>query len=512
MSDTTDDSNISDMLKKITPEMIEKLPCKEKLELLSLIKTKLKYRCEQSFYTFFQNAWPYMWPNIIYCDAWYYKLLCNECQTRVEKNLANLPRESHLNVNILPGSGKTSIISIALPAWIWIKDPTKRFITTSYSPKLAEDNNDKSTSLMQSEWYQGNWGDRFALTKTLAMESKNDRGGYRITTSPGSKVGTGYHFDFNINDDPQNAEEVYSKVYRANVQRWIDQTISSRAVDKLKSVMINVQQRLHGDDITAYIRKNQESLWSFFVLPGEVSDKVEPAELKAKYVNGFLDNVRFPAEVLSVMKIQFRNAYSGQVRQDPIAEGGNLFKDEFPRWYTPDQVPQMERIIVSADTSNTSDADSCPTSIQIWGKAAGAPAYYLLYDETTQMTPGRGLTRIDALSNMYPRCQIVVENAASGFGIIEALKKRHAGVFAFNPQKFGGKEKRAESILYLWEAGNVFLPDTEYARSQYLTEIIAFPTGEFNDRVDSMSQALIWMTRGQHADGGRVCDPPSGVY
>lgn len=496
------------MLQKLTPEILKKASDEQKQELSFLLNLKLKSQCEESFYTFFKQAWAYIWPSVEYQDAWYYKLLCDECQDRAERNIEKLPRESHLNVNILPGSGKTSVISIAFPAWVWIKDPTKRFITTSYSPKLAEDNNDKTNALIKSDWYQSNWGHVFKLTKALATETKNDKSGYRITTSPGSKVGTGYHFDFNINDDPQNAEEVYSKVYRGTVQRWIDQTISSRATDKLISVMINVQQRLHGDDITAYIRKNQASLWKFIVLPGELSEKVEPVELKSKYSLGLLNPKRFAKAVLDVMKIQFRNAYSGQVRQDPIAEGGNLFQETFPRWYTQDQLPQMERIVVSADTSNTSDADSCPTSIQVWGKEYGKPNYYLLYDETQLTTPGKATARIDAIATMYQGCEIVIENAASGFGIIESIKEKHPGVFAFNPAKYGGKEKRAESILYLWEAGNIFLPDSEYVRAHYLTEIVSFPLGEYKDRIDSMSQALIWMTRGGKRHTGQSMDVP----
>ena len=479
-----------------------------KIKELLLRREKQRRLCEASFYEFFRSAWSSIWPNIPYVNSWYYKYLCDEFQSRVDRNLAKLPRESHLNVNILPGSGKTSALSIAGPVWVWLKDPTKRFITTSYSPKLAEDNNDASTRLMQSEWFKENWGSKFELTKTLATETKNDKGGYRITTSPGSKIGTGYHFDFNINDDLQNAEEVYSKVYRLTVQRWLDETISSRAVDKMVSVMVNIQQRLHGDDVTAHLRKYQESLYRFVVLPGELSDKVEPSSLREKYTDGLLDPVRFSMPVLNIMRIQFRNAYSGQVRQDPVAEGGNLFRDEYPRWYTPEQVPVMERIIVSADTSNTSDAQSCPTSIQAWGKELGRPNFYLLYDETRQMTPGLALIRIDAIAGAYPGCQILVENAASGFGIIEALKKKHEGVFSFNPAKFGGKEKRAETILYLWEAGNIFLPETEYTRSHYLTEIVAFPKGEFKDRVDSMSQALIWHTRIGHSGNAMLFDAP----
>lgn len=476
--------------------LLAKLSEEEKHRIAAAARAKLKQQAEDSFYAFFQQAWSRIWPNIQYQDSWYYKYLCDELQTLAEDNLIGRERKHHLNVNILPGSGKTSAISIAFPAWVWIKNATKRFITTSYSPKLAEDNNEKSNLLILSSWYQENWGDRYRLIKSLSTETKNDHSGYRITTSPGSKIGTGFHFDFNINDDPQNAEEVYSRVYRANVQRWIDQTISTRAVDKLISVMINIQQRLHGDDVTAYIRKNQESLWKFIVLPGEESDKIEPQELHAKYKDGLLDPVRFSRPVLEVMRIQLRNSYTGQVRQDPIDEGGNIFKEEWPHFFTREQIPEFSRIIVSADTANEDKINSCPVSIQVWGEAR--PDFYLLYDETKQMSPLSTTARIGAVADMYPGCQILVENAASGFGVIEALKKKYTGVFPFPPQAYGGKEKRADSIRYIWEAGNIYLPESEYIRSIYLPEILVFPNGEFKDRVDAMVQALIFMTRGTH--------------
>jgi len=494
--------NIDLLLSQIEPS--------QKARYIAALKIKLKQNAEKSFYVFFQQAWSVIWPTVPYSDSWYYKYLCDQLQQLAENNIAKKKRQNHLNVNILPGSGKTSIISIAFPPWVWIKDPTRRFITTSYSPKLAEDNNEKSNILMQSKWFKENWGDKFTLIKTLSTETKNNNAGYRITTSPGSKIGTGYHADFIIHDDPQNAEEVYSKVYRANVQRWMDQTMASRLVDKTISVMITIQQRLHCDDISAHLRKNQESLYKFVVLPGEDSEKVEPRELKKYYQDGLLDPVRFDRSVLNIMQIQFRNAYSGQVRQNPVAEGGNLFKEEWAKWFTKDQLPVFSRIIVSADTANEAKFTSCPVSIQVWAEAK--PCFYLLYDETKQMSPLSTTNRISAIATMYPGSMVLIENAASGFGVIEALKLKHYGVFAFPPQQYGGKEKRAESILYLWEAGNVYLPDSQHMRTVYLPEILAFPVGEYKDRVDAMSQALIWLTRGSHSELRPMENTPAGVY
>jgi predicted phage terminase large subunit-like protein len=102
---------------------------------------------------------------------------------------------------------------------------------------------------------------------------------------------------------------------------------------------------------------------------------------------------------------------------------------------------------------------------------------------------------------MVPGCFIIVENAASGFGIIETLKLSRSLVFPFNPGAYGGKEKRAEMVTGYWEGGNVFLPEISYMHSEYLPEITAFPKGSYRDRVDAMSMALIWLTRGAHAEG-----------
>jgi predicted phage terminase large subunit-like protein len=487
-------------------ELLSRMPVEAKERLVNDARAKLRLQAEESLYAFFRQAWPHIWPNIPFRNAWYYRELAGELQRLAEGVFTNNKRPYHLNVNILPGSGKTSLISIAFPAWAWLRDPTRRFITTSYSPKLAEENNNKSTQLIRSRWFQENWSSRFSLVKELDTETRTSASGYRITTSPGSKIGTGFHCDFHIGDDIQNAEEVYSKVYRLKVQRWLSETISSRLVDKVVSVMVNIQQRLHGDDVTAYLRKNEASLYKFIVLPGELSEKVEPKELAGNYVDGLLDQVRFPREVLDVMRVQLRNAASGQIRQDPIAEGGNMFKDEYPRFFTREQLPPFSRIIVSADTAQTDNKDSCPASIQVWGEAR--PNFYLLYDETRLMSPGMTAARIGAIAKMYPGSQILIENAASGFGIIEELKKTFFGVFPFPPQQYGGKEKRAESILYLWESGNVFLPESQHIRTVYLPEIVSFPLGEYKDRVDAMSQALIWLTRGSHKGAAPL---PSGI-
>jgi len=42
------------------------------------------------------------------------------------------------------------------------------------------------------------------------------------------------------------------------------------------------------------------------------------------------------------------------------------------------------------------------------------------------------------------------------------------------------------------EAGWVFFPKNAPGIAEFMTEILAFPNGKFDDQVDSMTQFLIW--------------------
>ncbi|MFM8008319.1 MAG: hypothetical protein ACKO86_26060, partial [Dolichospermum sp.] len=85
-----------------------------------------------------------------------------------------------LLINLPPRKGKTNLISIAFPAWVWINYPEKKFICASYSNSLALKIADKSRLLIESSWYQERWGDRFKLRKDQNSKSyfANDKTGY----------------------------------------------------------------------------------------------------------------------------------------------------------------------------------------------------------------------------------------------------------------------------------------------------------------------------------------------
>jgi hypothetical protein len=103
-------------------------------------------------------------------------------------------RIKDLIINIPPGFAKSMISAVFFPAWVWIKRPEYRFLFSSYKAEYATRDSVKCRSLIQSNWYQERWKDRFKLKldqneKTKFENDKNDKTGYRETTSVATGTG-----------------------------------------------------------------------------------------------------------------------------------------------------------------------------------------------------------------------------------------------------------------------------------------------------------------------------------
>lgn len=463
----------------------------QKEQKLALILEQTRRRVKKSFYSFVKEAWPHIWPTD-FVDNWHFEYICEQVQAAVERVLKGEKRVQDLCINVPPGTAKSTVISICLNAWVWAKDPTRRFLTTSYSPALAGDHAKATRKLIESDWYK----DLFPNVKLISSAEtffETDKGGRRMITSPGSSVGTGFHADFLIFDDPDSATNIYSEAFRKSTIEWFDGTMPSRLSNPECGLKIIVQQRLHQQDITGHVRKNYPDKYKFIILPAELGPEVYPKELEARYIGGLLFPGRLGRDVLEDYKKRLRHGYAGQFEMSPQDRAGNFFKAHWAQYFKPEQLPILQQVIISVDASFTDAAESCPTSIQVWGLCK--PNFYMLYDLTTRMGAIETVTAVERIYKIYPGATIVIEKAANGYFVIEKLREKLPGVFEFVPKLFGGKEVRADSVAPLWETGNVYIGDTPYNRNTYMPEILAFPNAQFKDRVDAMSQALLYYTR-----------------
>ena len=90
---------------------------------------------------------------------------------------------------------------------------------------------------------------------------------------------------------------------------------------------------------------------------------------------------------------------------------------------------------------------------------------------------------------------VIVEAKASGLPLTHELRNIGIPVVNFTPSKGNDKVSRVHSVSPLFEAGMVWAPDKRFA-DELIEEVAAFPNGEYDDLVDSMTQALMRYRQG----------------
>ena len=90
---------------------------------------------------------------------------------------------------------------------------------------------------------------------------------------------------------------------------------------------------------------------------------------------------------------------------------------------------------------------------------------------------------------------VIVEAKASGLPLTHELRSMGIPVVNFTPSKGNDKVTRVHSVSPLFEAGMVWAPEDPFAE-ELIEEVAAFPNGEYDDLVDSMTQALMRYRQG----------------
>jgi predicted phage terminase large subunit-like protein len=90
---------------------------------------------------------------------------------------------------------------------------------------------------------------------------------------------------------------------------------------------------------------------------------------------------------------------------------------------------------------------------------------------------------------------LIVEAKASGAPLVFELRAMGIPVQEFTPSKGSDKIARLNSVADIFASGRVWVPNTHWA-DELVEEVASFPSGEHDDLVDSMSQAMLRFRRG----------------
>ena len=90
---------------------------------------------------------------------------------------------------------------------------------------------------------------------------------------------------------------------------------------------------------------------------------------------------------------------------------------------------------------------------------------------------------------------LIIEKKASGAPLIYELRSMGIPVQEFTPTKGNDKITRLNAVSDLFASSRIWVPNTNWAE-EVVEEVASFPSGEHDDLVDSMTQALIRFRRG----------------
>ncbi len=213
-----------------------------------LLSNISREKAERTLPSFIEQAWRVIEPGIDYVDNWHIHLIGEYMEA------INTGQIQRLIINIPPRHMKSIEVTVCYPVWTWIKHPEKRFIKVSYSDSLSRKHNIIARDIINSPWYQENWGGVFKLKNDVNRqdEFKNNHQGFMLSTSTGGAL-TGEGGDVIIIDDPQNPLMANSETEREASVNFFKNTLQTRLNNPRTGAFIIIMQRLHEKDLTGHI-------------------------------------------------------------------------------------------------------------------------------------------------------------------------------------------------------------------------------------------------------------------
>lgn len=398
-----------------------------------------------------------------------------------------------LMITIPPRHLKTRIV-IAWCAWMLGHNPALSFLCLSYGQQLAEDHAYDCLRIIQSPWY-GRAFPRLKLTSRALAHFRTSMGGGRMSSSIKGAT-TGFGADIIIVDDPLKAQDALSQLARDEVNFWFDGTLSQRPNSQHKGAMIVIMQRLHAADLVGSLKQRGD--FEELCLPAiAVKDEVIPLTRGRTYQRraGYaLHPARQSLAFLEQRKAQSPYVFAGQFQQDPIPEIGSIIEAKWLLRYDRAALDLTEgQIVMSLDTASKDNLYNDYSAFVV-------ARYYRKQLHLIDVFRGRLkfpelMAKTVELARLHNVDVLLIEDASSGQQLIPQL---HAdapdGVPLPTPRRpHGSKDERVHAASALIEAGRLFVPEQGHWVSDFLGELLGFPSAAHDDQVDALAQLLLWV-------------------
>lgn len=457
------------------------------LELLSQYRSKLSQKTAQtSFLDFITHVYPG------YIVGPHHRKLA-AC---IEAVVAG--RDKRITCSIAPRFGKSEMISYLAPAWYLGRFPNRKIIMASHTADLAVSFGRRVRNLIDSDLYRDVFPNVSlqADSKSASRWGTNFGGEYFATGVGGALAGRGA--DFLIVDDPHSEQE--AKQGRPEVFAPAFEWFQSGPVQRLMpggSIMI-VGTRwskvdLIGKVIDHSLRNTDSDQWEVIEFPAIITDS-KTGEEKSLWPEFW------PLKDLLAKKASVDTRYwSAQYMQNPTNEEGALIKREWWREWEPEEPPACQFTIMALDAAQESNNRADYNSLTLWGVFMNEEEkmyQIILLNSVRERLEFPELKEMVLKEyNEWLPDSLIVEKKSNGAALYQEMRRMGIGVSEFTPSKGNDKISRVNSVSDLFQSGIVWAPNRRWAR-ELIEECASFPSGEFDDQVDSMTLALMRFRQG----------------
>ena len=402
-----------------------------------------------------------------------------------------------LIVNMPPRHTKSEFGSYLLPAWLMGRKPTLKIMQTTHTAELAYRFGRKVRNLMNEQEYKSVFeGVELRADSQAAGRWETSKGGEYFAAGVGGAV-TGRGADLLIIDDPHSEQDALSPTAMEHAYEWYTSGPRQR-LQPAGSIVI-IMTRWAENDLTGKLLRQQGR--------DPLADKWEVVEFPALMPD---DEPLWPEfwakeDLLSVKGSLSVGKWEAQWQQNPTSEVSAILKRNWWQKWESKELPPLQYIMQSYDTAYSKQEAADYSAITTWGifyENESGPPNIILIDASRGRWEFPDLRRkaLEEYKYWDPEC-VIIEAKASGMPLTQELRNMGIPVTNYTPSRGNDKMSRVNSIAPLLESGLVWAPDTVWAE-EVIEECAAFPAGEHDDYVDTVTQALR-----RFREGGFIAHP-----
>lgn len=436
----------------------------------------------------------YTYPN--YRVNWHHRLLCQYLDRFVSGAIRRLI------VAMPPRHGKSELVSVRLPAFVFGNSPDAQFVGASYGADLARRFNRDVQRVIDSPPYarlfphtelfgsnvrttaQGTW-----LRNSDVFEIVGHAGSYKGVGVGGGL--TGFGFDYGSIDDPfKDAAEANSATIRQNKWEWYTDVFYTR--QSPNAGILITMTRWNMDDTVGRLKESMEQKdgeqWELLELPAimENLDTKHPEDPR-EYGEPLWAN-RFNLKFLEKARAQNSYSFAALYQQKPIPHGEAVF--DVAKIDIIEQAPDCDDVVRFYDLAVTAKKHSDFTAGAKLGitKTEDIIIFHMYRAQKKMPDIERDIIQNAAIDGKPIRIRLEAEKA--GIVQLDYLLERPEmrGYIIDKKAPEGDKYTRAQPFATRVNAGKVKMLRGAWNRA-LLDELSVFPMGAHNDQVDALSGA-----------------------